>query len=388
MKLRRLTALLLCAFFFLSILAGCGNTEDDAVDNGGTNGTISEPTPPDVTGSDPPEPGSIDFDAALATFAPDTKMVTAGDLYITWADLYIFLFRIANDLMHFSEDGIKWDEQVEENATLAESVLEYATEEAISFIIFEYGLKELNVTLSAADLEELEGDLQNLIDMYGGKDALEELLRENSGFYSFEVFERLIRIEFSVERIMSNLYGDDAALFPDERVEEYAQRNGFMFAQHILISSTEDPDEALTKAEDILSELNARINDDDFLEFFDSMMHEHSEDPGSLSSFPEGYLFQFEDMVEPFSEASAELKPGEMSGLVETQFGYHIILRLPMNYDVSPISEANHGSNNTLRQIAVLEDFDALLREWRDSLNIVFTPEYNSIDLETIFKQH
>ncbi len=82
---------------------------------------------------------------------------------------------------------------------------------------------------------------------------------------------------------------------------------------HILVEK-----ESLAK--EILAKLQAG-------ESFSKLAEQYSIDGsrrrgGDLGTFGRGM------MVKPFEEASFKLKPGEISGLVKTQFGYHIIKRL------------------------------------------------------------
>lgn len=88
-------------------------------------------------------------------------------------------------------------------------------------------------------------------------------------------------------------------------------------ARHILIRS-ETPD-AKAKAEAVLAQLKAGAD-------FATVAREVSEDPGSASNGGALGSFGKGTMVAPFEAALDKLeKPGDLSGLVETQFGYHII---------------------------------------------------------------
>jgi len=153
---------------------------------------------------------------------------------------------------------------------------------------------------------------------------------------------------------------------------------------------TEDGDDApLKEAEEILSRLRQQSGSANFVEIFQAEMLQHSDDGGGLMSYPGGYLFLPEAMVPEFSDTTASLSIGEMSDIVETGFGYHIILRLPVDYDI-PIMTREGPSPGTFRQLAAAGSFESIVVGWFETINqnVEFTSDYESINLGRIFGLH
>lgn len=91
--------------------------------------------------------------------------------------------------------------------------------------------------------------------------------------------------------------------------------------RHILITAGKDKDDtaAAQQARDLLAQLRAGGD-------FAALAKEHSADPGSAAKGGELGFFAQGRMVPEFDEAAFKLqKPGDLSDVVKTQFGYHIL---------------------------------------------------------------
>jgi peptidyl-prolyl cis-trans isomerase C len=120
----------------------------------------------------------------------------------------------------------------------------------------------------------------------------------------------------------------------DAAIEKYYNDNPNEFktpeqvrASHILIStrSTDpnaDPNKvkaaAKAKAQEILDQIKKGAD-------FNELAKKNSADPGSAAKGGDLGFFSKGQMVKEFEEAAFSLKPGEVSPLVETTYGYHII---------------------------------------------------------------
>lgn len=175
-----------------------------------------------------------------------------------------------------------------------------------------------------------------------GEDEVKKYYAANQA--SFKLPER-IKLEYVVlsrEDLAKAVTIDDAKVrkyFDDhhkELVEEKTQRT----ARHILIqvdakAPAADRAAAKQKAEQLLAQLQKEPGK------FAELAKQNSQDPGSA---PQGGLLppvgRNSGFVKPFEDALFKLKQGETSGLVETDFGYHIIkleeLKEPSFEDAKP----------------------------------------------------
>jgi peptidyl-prolyl cis-trans isomerase D len=115
----------------------------------------------------------------------------------------------------------------------------------------------------------------------------------------------------------------DIKSYYDQNIKRYSvdeQRR----ASHILITVNKDAPNAdkaaaKAKAEKLLAQL--RKNPADFAK----LAKENSQDPGSAERGGDLDFFGKGMMVKPFEDAAYKLKQGEISDLVQSDFGYHII---------------------------------------------------------------
>jgi hypothetical protein len=110
----------------------------------------------------------------------------------------------------------------------------------------------------------------------------------------------------------------------------YNQAAGdLLAARHILIGfknpgvpATQAEKDSVKKKADMV---RAQVTNANFAE----MVKKYSSDPSAAQNNGNLGVFPKQAMVAPFAQATAALKPGEISEPVLTQFGYHIIQRLP-----------------------------------------------------------
>ena len=174
---------------------------------------------------------------------------------------------------------------------------------------------------------EVGAEYDRLKQKYGSEDKMRaEALRNGQ---SLDKVKESLRNNLQARKWIDSQIGSqvdvseaDAQSFYDKNPEKFNVPETVR-ASHILIAVPKDAsaEVAAKKQKDAEAAL-ARVKGG---EAFDKVAMEVSDDPGSKVKGGDLDFFPRERMVPEFADAAFKLKKDEISGLVKTQFGYHII---------------------------------------------------------------
>ncbi len=259
--------------------------------------------------------------------------------------------------------------------SLGASMPEAAEQQAIYARVVMQKFNELGLKLSYNEQKEMASVRRNSI-ANTTKDAY---LNQIAQFgFSDQTYQNFMYISQCYQALNDYYFGENGVNTPsDEDIQKYYEDN-YITAKHILIT-TVDPasgetkrtdEEAKKEAQSILDRINAG-------EDFDTLMNQYSEDTG-LSNNPNGYTFTEGQMVTEFYDGAKALAEDEVSELVKSNYGYHIIKRCELNQD-----EFENMRDAIIAAVAsekgTAGSIDEMMQQWIDEADIQTTDAYDEI---------
>lgn len=378
MNLRsKLLAFFLSAAMVLS-LAACSNNTDIQPD---TSPEVSDSAEPSASTTDSvlPEdfvadPNVEDLFLATADIPGDFELLTVNGqpvsarMYLYW--LAYSISEIESSYLYYGM-SLDWSEEL----GLAEYMMADALNATLMYTLVPEKAKDLGYDLTADQIAEFDAYTAETIEAMGGEEEFNESLRMLG--LDRDTYLAINRSPYYYQQILNGMFDGRPT---DEDVKTYIEENDILSAKHILLltmdMSTREPlaDDVIAQkkatAEDILKQLQ---ESDNLAADFDALMNEYSEDSG-LTTNPDGYIFTAGEMVTEFEEGTRALEYGQISGIVESPYGYHIILRQ------APDSES-------LREDCLTALASNQINTWISEADVVLTDEYKSLDPQLFYEK-
>ena len=374
---RRTVALLLSLVMAVCCLSGCTSTRVRSYTEESGNAATDK------------------YAAAVSAYSSNKKVMTVNGSPVYWNEYAYFLCAILANMERYGMKVSDWSAVYDESSqsTYADLMTESIVNNIAWNHLIEVKAAENDVTFDAAGEQFVQDTVDQTIRNVVGDGGTEAELNEKlqSYYMDLDLFKYFTKTQYLYNGLASKLFGENGANISDEDVQEYAEANSYMTAKHILFKTTDDSGAALSdadkaakkqQAEQVAAQLRAVTDPDKRVELFDQLMEQYNEDTGE-SSYPHGYCFTSGTMVTEFEDACKALEPYEVSGVVESRHGYHVILRMPIQGDDLVMS--SDGSQQTLQMLVAQDQLSSLLTGWVDEADISWEPKFRSIDYAAVF---
>jgi peptidyl-prolyl cis-trans isomerase C len=202
-------------------------------------------------------------------------------------------------------------------------ILRKVLDELVTYTLLKQESKARNITISDAEVDE---QIKAMRQGARSNENFEKALAARK--MTVERLKTDARVELAIARMMNDVVASTTAVTDDEAKQFYEKnpdrfkRDEMVRASHILIMADEKADatvkqQARAKIDAVWKRAKAGAD-------FAALAKENSMD-GSAAQGGDLNFFPRQKMVKPFADAAFALKVGEISDVVTSQFGYHVI---------------------------------------------------------------
>lgn len=317
---------------------------------------------------------------AGASAASGDAAVTMDQGSISMGEARLYAYVMRNQYEAYYGSSI-WDMEVEEGVTLGDSMKDVITDQLVQMIILSSQAEDYGVSLNDEDNQAVEEYVENF------KTNIGEDVMEKEGFTEDNIRSVVQKSTLAGKVSQAMFDAEEVELTDEEKADATCIK-----VQHILISTTdttkkddegnnvdmtdEEKEVYLAEQKEKAEEALARAKNG---EDFQSLADEYSsENAGFEFSFDKnGYdPVNMSSMVEPFYTAAWQLGEGEISDLVESQYGYHIIKCVSLNDE-----EATQASITTAENNKKSTSLDEKVKQQVDEANYIESEAWKAYKL-------
>ncbi|MFA6948457.1 MAG: peptidylprolyl isomerase [Eubacteriales bacterium] len=299
------------------------------------------------------------------TGSNDTRTVmTIDGKDVTYDEFRYFYLNFKRDMD--GGDADYWTEHPEAEDELMETVILTLTSNYAVYHIAD----ELGIALDDTEASGVADEMEYTVKSYGGDEQYRAALDEY--FMTGDVYKSIVELNMLEAKVRPEVTDEFAGIvISDDATVEADIRENFIRVKHILIMNDDGDDIAANRA--LADELHERAASG---EDFETLIRDYSEDADM--DVDSGYYFTRGEFLESFEDAAYALEIGELSSVVESVNGYHIIKRYEQD---DAYIDANFSE---LRDIYKTRCFNEYRDNIADSLDIEYTELYGTLNISTV----
>lgn len=384
----KLIPLVLAVTVCLGLFAGCQSSKLKSLSEDAASASPSPST--DTTKT------TKDYTPCYEAYDPNEVMLTVNGIDVTWSELFYWYEFDVSNIEKQSGDITDWDADCSfaTGKTNREYVMENALDTIKHYCALQSKAKDMGVVLTDEDKAALQTTWKNNVDSYGNGDEAAFIEYLKKAYLTKDLFNHLSEANKLYERLLENMFGAKGEKLSENEVIAKATEMGYIRVKHILLSTKDDsgaalPDDQIAAkkatADKVLTELKGVTDKTKLDAKFDELIKQYSEDPG-MKYYTDGYTFKSGagTMDSTFEAAATKLGENELSDVVKTDYGYHIILRLPLKASAA-VEYTSETDMSPLSYYVAQEMFSAEADNWANESKVETTKTYDKMDLAKIF---